>query len=201
MTKNQIDFAKHKEEMRHNQEMEAQGRTTISENKRHNIASENVGWGNVMVGRSNVAETQRHNVSTEAINWYQSEALANLQSELAKQANTNSQFISSNIGVQRDTLKETQRHNLGMEDIYSGQNAETVRHNTAVELETNRSNLMRELQNATSQRETRRHNQAAEMIDSVIADYRGMEAKSKSFESFTRSMGNIVHMVSSLLED
>lgn len=53
MTTNQIEFAKHVEQSRHNREMESQGRDTITETKRSNVARE--------------TETNRSNVANESI--------------------------------------------------------------------------------------------------------------------------------------
>lgn len=61
MTSNQIAFAVHKENQRHN-------RFTEKEGKRHNLQSERIGMSNVELGYSNLNEMFRHNYASEGIN-------------------------------------------------------------------------------------------------------------------------------------
>lgn len=55
MTTNQINFAKLKEEQRHNEVIEGQGYSSIAESRRHNQAQESIGW---YTGASTVALNQ-----------------------------------------------------------------------------------------------------------------------------------------------
>lgn len=60
MTSNQIAFAVHKENQRHN-------RFTEREGKRHNLRSERIGESNVALGYANLNEMFRHNYAAEGI--------------------------------------------------------------------------------------------------------------------------------------
>lgn len=80
MTHNQIDYAKHKENVRHNKRSERQTDKSIAESIRHNkkteqLGQENVdlGYANVGLGYSNLAELYRHNTQTEVISQQQLE--------------------------------------------------------------------------------------------------------------------------------
>lgn len=66
MTSNQIEYAKHIESARHNVEMESQGRDTISENKRHNRRTEDIGYGNIDVGWGNVGASYAHAAAAQS---------------------------------------------------------------------------------------------------------------------------------------
>lgn len=77
MTSNQIAFAVHKENQRHNRFSEREG-------KRHNIQSERIGQANVALGYSNLNEMFRHNYAQENIN----EQLAEIKGQ---EAETNAQ--------------------------------------------------------------------------------------------------------------
>lgn len=74
MTHNQIDYAKHKENVRHNKRSERQTDRSIAESIRHNkkteqLGQENVdlGYANVGLGYSNLRELYRHNTQTEVL--------------------------------------------------------------------------------------------------------------------------------------
>lgn len=74
MTKNQIDYANYKESVRHNKRTERQTDRSIAESKRHNKASEDIGYGNidlgyanVGLGYSNLGELYRHNSQSELL--------------------------------------------------------------------------------------------------------------------------------------
>lgn len=80
MTHNQIDYAKHKENVRHNKRSEKQTDKSIAENIRHNKRSEqlgqanvDLGYANVGLGYSNLGELYRHNAQTELISQQQLE--------------------------------------------------------------------------------------------------------------------------------
>ena len=126
MTHNQIDFARLKEERRHN---------TVGEQEtgRHNRASEAIGSTSAAAAMSQASashrmatETARHNVTTEGINWYTAENLAMLQGAQAYNQTQMGDKAASEVGVQAGQLGETQRHNVTSEH-------ETQRHNITQE--------------------------------------------------------------------
>lgn len=174
MTKNQIEYLKHKETQRsnlRNEELTAQRDATnrelgfgnLAEATRHNVATE----------RHNAAvldETSRHNLATEA-----NEANKLLETTRHNQATER---------VQELTLSESVRHNQVVEGIQKQdantryyQYLESQRHNIASESETARSNLAREQEihrsnlaneaeinraNLAREFETQRHNKSTE---------------------------------------
>ena len=78
MTHNQIDYAKHKENVRHNKRSERQTDKSIAESIRHNKKTEqlgqanvDLGYANVGLGYSNLGELYRHNAQTEVISQQQ----------------------------------------------------------------------------------------------------------------------------------
>lgn len=119
MTSNQIEFAKHKENQRHNRFVEG-------ETKRHNVQEEGIGWGNL-------GELGRHNRATESINWYSAANLAMYQAKTgdaaliqaesarsqAQTAAINAQTRKQELENQRNVTEETVRHNQATEDIQS----------------------------------------------------------------------------------
>lgn len=126
MTHNQIDYARLKEERRHNVIGE-------QETGRHNRASEAIGSTSASAAVSQAAashriasETARHNVATENINWYTAENLAMLQGAQAYNQTQMGDKAASEVGVQAGQLGETQRHNVTTEH-------ETQRHNITSE--------------------------------------------------------------------
>lgn len=126
MTHNQIDFARLKEERRHNVVGE-------QETGRHNKASEAIGATSASAAVSQAAashrmasETARHNVVTEGINWYSAENLAMLQGAQAYNQGQMGDKAKSEVGVRAGELGETQRHNVTTEH-------ETQRHNIVSE--------------------------------------------------------------------
>lgn len=78
MTRNQIAFAEHKENKRHNQELERQGRSGLSETHRANVAKESENYrSNVAREQENLrshlineAETRRSNLAQEDLSHY-----------------------------------------------------------------------------------------------------------------------------------
>lgn len=137
MTANQLRYAELRESNRHNT-------TTEGETKRHNVQTENIGFGTLSEQRRhNVAyegiqsalasETARHNRESEGINWFTAANLGVLQSAQAEKTQSEvGEVQRHNIateGIQSGQLTETGRHNLAMEDYYSGSLSETERHN------------------------------------------------------------------------
>lgn len=104
MTANQINFARHKEDVRHNRATEAVASGTLSESVRHNTA-------------------------TEAINWYTGRNLAKLQSAQSALAGTQTtesearaDLYGSEVGVRQQQADEARRHNI-VSEIIGGVNA------------------------------------------------------------------------------
>lgn len=140
MTRNQIDFAKHKESVRHNQEMERQGRDVISETGKHNRVQEDIGYGNIGMGYANIAELSRHNRQSEMVNWFTAQNLAYLQGEQAGYYDALRNKTSSEVGVQRGNLAVNAANSItNLKSVL-----ETGRHNLATEKEAVRSNKARE---------------------------------------------------------
>lgn len=80
MTHNQIEYAKHRENVRHNKRSERQSDKSIAENIRHNKKTEqlgqanvDLGYANVGLGYSNLGELYRHNAQMEVISQEQLE--------------------------------------------------------------------------------------------------------------------------------
>lgn len=115
MTSNQIEFAKHRENQRHN-------RFTETESRRHNVQEEGIGWGNLN-------ELSRHNRETESINWFSAANLATYQDrtgraalEQAGAARSQAQTAAINAQTRKEELKNSK-------DVTS----ESIRHNQTTE--------------------------------------------------------------------
>lgn len=78
MTSNQIAFAVHKENQRHNKFSEREG-------KRHNLQTERIGESNVALGYANLNEMFRHNYASEGINQQLADVRESEASTQAKQ--------------------------------------------------------------------------------------------------------------------
>lgn len=135
MTANQIRYAEHKENVRHN-------KTSEGETKRHNVASEGIGRTQASAAMSQagaswagVAESSRHNREQESINWFQTQNQGDYWGQLGtaaiSQANS-SRIQATSSARQADTAQKRQQ--------------EDVRHNTAVERETSQHNTHTEVQ-------------------------------------------------------
>lgn len=106
MTHNQIAFAEHKENIRHN-------RFTEQESKRHNVQTEGVGW-------AGVNESVRHNVATENINWYSARNLAGLQA-----AQSSAAYANANLASEQALTEGSKRKQLEASASYQQQQAYT----------------------------------------------------------------------------
>lgn len=147
MTANQINFARHKEEVRHN-------RVTEAEMGRHNKATESVGWAGVSATYAGIAETARHNQVMEDQGWYtakgqvslwgnqgeavlmqafaaQQNADSNTMNALTNQDNARTNALNAQTRISE--LGEQMRHNIAFEGIQQQIIDETVRHNKATE--------------------------------------------------------------------
>lgn len=159
MTSNQIEFAKHKENQRHNLAIEDVERGKLSETGRHNVATENFSTGSL-------AESQRHNKVSEGLTQQQiinnytlgirqaaaaeKQATAAINSAQASMAHAGAAYRSADAALQQAhntamSIAETSRHNLATENITDvfnrgsisvkeEQNTETKRHNQVNEV-------------------------------------------------------------------
>lgn len=137
MTSNQIEYAKHTENVRHNLATEGIASGNLKENVRHNKASEGISSGNL-------DELKRHNLISESLTNQQilnnytvgikqahaaqsSAAAAQKQAQVASQR----QFEDARHNIQSEIISmseiEKKYANLG------GQLGETVRHNREME--------------------------------------------------------------------
>lgn len=104
MTHNQIEYAKHKENVRHNKRSEKQSDKSIAENIRHNKKTEqlsqanvDLGYANVGLGYSNLSELYRHNAQTELISQQQvDESIRHNTATEQNQSDANVAKVSSN---------------------------------------------------------------------------------------------------------
>lgn len=104
MTHNQIDYAKHKENVRHNKRSERQTDKSIAESIRHNKKTEQIGqanvdlgYANVGLGYSNLSELYRHNAQMEVISQQQVDESIRHNTETEKnQADANVAKVASN---------------------------------------------------------------------------------------------------------
>lgn len=159
MTSNQIEFAKHKENQRHNIATENIEQGKLTESGRHNRAAE-------LVSSGSLSESQRHNLVSEKltqdqiINNYtlgvrqaaaaERQATAALNSAQASMAHAGAAYRSADAAMRQAqntalSIAETSRHNLASEritDVFNRgtistketQNAETERHNRVNEV-------------------------------------------------------------------
>lgn len=143
MTHNQIEYAKLKEDTRHN--LASEGETNRSnvvreqETNRHNLVTEAQGQQTINeTGRHNVAtetETNRHNIVSEG---QEAQKIAetkrhNLASEAINSVSAGAQLMQAQTGALN--LAEASRHNVEAE-------AEAYRHNTASEQIQSTGNLL-----------------------------------------------------------
>lgn len=101
MTSNQLTLGRLREEIRHNKATEGIGYATLGETKRHNVQSEQIGFGNIGLGYGQLAETERHNIATEGYQGQQALAYAN-------KASTDAAYTELQIEHYIDELKVRQ---------------------------------------------------------------------------------------------
>lgn len=186
MTANQIKFAEHRENVRHNQEMESQGRATISETGRHNLVQEGIGQSNVGLGYANLGELSRHNQAQEAVNWFTAENLAYLQGSQSDYYQTLGSKVASEVGVERSKLVQSGISTLYTNLLNQQRLGEDVRHNTASESEIARSNRASEDIRRKQVSETKRHNKATEHVDKYNAMTQRRRANAQQTEALIR---------------
>lgn len=109
MTANQINFLRVQEDRRSHLASE-------SEARRHNLASEDIGRGQIGLGYSQLSETARHNTVSEGINMY--DATGRVVSSM-RQASAAERRAATSDKQQQEQARhnktveaETQRHNL-----------------------------------------------------------------------------------------
>lgn len=102
MTGNQIAYWKYAEDVRRNAEVESQGRSSLAETKRHNLASERLSAQQIGLGYAQLAESKRANIAREVLST--SQLSETIRSNMARETETN----RSNVAKET----ETQRHNL-----------------------------------------------------------------------------------------
>lgn len=93
MTSNQIAFAVHKENQRHNRFSEREG-------KRHNLQTEKIGESNVALGYANLNEMFRHNYASEGID----QQLADIKGTEAETHAQQTEIAEYNAETQRRKL-------------------------------------------------------------------------------------------------
>lgn len=93
MTSNQIAFAVHKENQRHNRFSEREG-------KRHNLQTERIGESNVALGYANLNEMFRHNYASEGID----QQIADVRSSEAQTQAKQAEIAEYNAETQRRKL-------------------------------------------------------------------------------------------------
>lgn len=156
MTANQINYARHQEDVRHNLETESQGRQVIAETGRHNLVTEDIGWYNAY-------EAGRHNRETESIGWFTAKE--------TKRHNIAQEGIGwANVNLGYANLAEVTRHNkaneaLGWSNVDIARKANTINEVNAItkaaEADTHR----------TAVNEQKRHNIQSEKNDLFKIQY------------------------------
>lgn len=135
MTRNQVAFAELQETKRHNAEQERQGRSTVTETQRANLARE------YETNRSNVAremETKRSNLINEA---------ETQRSHMAEESN-----VANRNLTERVKAGETARANQVMEDLRDRQLDHQIMTDLAnLNLTGNRQGVQNQLQRAQTQ--------------------------------------------------
>lgn len=141
MTRNQIDAQSMRENAYHNREMERQGRKTISENIRHNMAYETeTNRHNVQTER----ETARYNTNVNRTNW------ASINESIRhNQASENLQKQSNELGYQskiyaadqsRLSARDVAKINAQNQTDIARINSQTSRYNADLTASTSRYN-------------------------------------------------------------
>lgn len=115
MTYNQITYAQHKENQRHNIVTEEVNRGTLQETQRHNLETERQG----VLG---INETVRHNKASEGIGYMQANAaMTSAQAALSSAAAQHRQADTAQYKAETDRNKySTSMGGLGFTYSYSG---------------------------------------------------------------------------------
>lgn len=110
MTSNQLTLGKLREDIRHNRATEGIGYATLGENKRHNIQSEKIGFGNIGLGYSQLGESKRHNIATESYQGQQALAYANKAQTDAAYTELEIQHYIDELKVRQDNAEANLRN-------------------------------------------------------------------------------------------
>lgn len=220
MTANQIRYGEHLETKRHNRVSEVHehgrvlaeqekaraatttaetGRSVLAESIRHNQETERQNWWNIQNQR---VEEQRHNRETEGVQWYNAgvderyksrtaavqernaavnERQASVGERQASVAERNARTNERNVQLGYSQLAESIRHNSTME-------VETATHNRNVEAETNRSNLATELNRFGQLTEQRSYNSEYMGILSRREDTNARNAQTNALNASTNKI-------------
>lgn len=117
MTKNQIDFVEHKENVRHNKTVEA-------ETGRHNTQQEGIGWYQASTAAGQLAEMKRHNLTDEQIRSTLAEHQGSYWDAQSEAAISNAATNAYNAQLRGQELEESIRHAL-VEEGYDASRAQS----------------------------------------------------------------------------
>lgn len=151
MTTMGLQYLNLQETQRANLEKERQGRDTITETARHNVANEEVALGNLEVSRGTLDESVRSNK--------------------AREYETNRSNVAKEFEMHRSNVaRENETHRSNVVDEH-----ERNRSNVARETETHRSNVVNETEqnraNTTKEAENNRANTLKYMNDYMSQSY------------------------------
>lgn len=110
MTANQISFARHKEDARHNKVVEA-------ETSRHNVQQEGIGWADVRTKQDVYREQVRHNLADEDIRSALAQAQTTYWDATGEAALRNAATNAYNASTNYLEYEERLRHQLVSEGI------------------------------------------------------------------------------------
>lgn len=110
MTSNQLTLGRLREDIRHNRATEGIGYATLGENKRHNIQSEKIGFGNIGLGYSQLGEAKRHNIAAESYQGQQALAYANKAQTDAAYTELEIQHYIDELKVRQDNAEANLRN-------------------------------------------------------------------------------------------
>lgn len=117
MTQNQIRFAEHRENQRHN-------RVTEEETQRHNVRTEQeqhyaagASYASAGAAYASVAESARHNRNQELINWYAESDPQSATGIKSRAAQTTAEAQLINASTRQNELVETTRSHKSQEAL------------------------------------------------------------------------------------
>lgn len=174
MTSNQIAYAKHREEARHNRVQERHehrqtdalasqaetARMRAVEEGRHNLEQERTNWWSAQ-------EQGRHNLRTEDINFMTGSSQVRYQGAMGVAALRNAASSERQAAVSERNAYVNERNaavNERLASVSENTLAETIRHNGVFEAETSRHNVMQEQLESSRLAEIRRSNLSNEGI-------------------------------------
>lgn len=108
MTQNQINYAKLREDIRHNVATEGYTGVELAEGQRHNTATEQEAYRHNVAGEQlnwyNAGETQRHNVKTEDLSWYLAPSQKEVNESSANYNDTRSEVARGELDLHQAEL-------------------------------------------------------------------------------------------------